>query len=447
MIRSRSAWYKGSVFYEIFPASFQDSNDDGIGDLVGLSTRVGYLHSLGVGVVRLNSIFPAKHYPDHFDNVTSLTDIDDVLGSKKELKIVIDSLHAKNMSLVLDLPIFPIVTQLTESRSLMSNGSSDEDSFSSAQNTHNDDDNLVLNAIKLWTGLGVDGFYVQGLENYHDDPYLLENVELWKKTIGADRVLMVNKSLLDRVNATLASKLIEWIDLVDVYLNISEGTLKLSDELKSLIKGGILEPGHGPYIQWSLGGITKHRTSAILPNATLPATLMQLMLPGSPSIFYGDEVSLGSVHDPYNDHFDKNHLHHLSTMQWNSSYQFTSHNTLPWLPRGAVSFGNIDLIAEMIALRDESPSIYQNVVNKTTKSERNTSVKFAEGDLLILERWYPRRRSFVSVTNLKNQKLSVDISSLFYGGEIVIGERKGEKILFSEFEIGGMETIVIRLDK
>ncbi|KAG4072321.1 hypothetical protein HA402_004253 [Bradysia odoriphaga] len=438
----KTAWYKGTVFYEIFPASFQDLNDDGIGDLMGLSARIGYLHSLGVGVVRLNSIFPSKHYPDHFQNVTTLMDIDEVLGGKKELKVVADSLHARNMSLVLDLPIYPLIRELSEpqdeNNQTVAVFSTDDDSV---------DEDVILKALKLWIGLGVDGFYIKGLENYFDDPYLIENVGLWKKTIGSNRILIVSKTLFDRVDPKTANELSRSVDLVDVYLDISQGSQKVAAEIKSTIQG-VLEPGDGPYIQWSLSGVSQRRTSELSPNTTLAATLMELMLPGSPSIFYGDEVALQSAHDPLGDHSDTKHLHHLSTMEWNTTHQFTGRKTLPWLPRGAaVSFENIDDVADMISLRESSPSIYQNVIRKTSKPERNTSVKFTPHDVLILERWYPRRRSFVSITNFSNRKLSLDLSSMFYSGEIAIGKLKGERVLFSDFEIGPNETIIVRLDK
>ncbi|KAJ6649806.1 4F2 cell-surface antigen heavy chain [Pseudolycoriella hygida] len=441
----KTAWYKGSVFYEIFPASFQDSNEDGIGDLLGLSARIGYLSSLGIGVVRLNSIFPSKHYPDHFQNVTTLLDIDEVLGGKRELKIVVDSLHAKNMSLVLDLPIYPLIRELSEPR-FMWNSTSNQ-TLNMESNEDDVEKDMITKSLKLWIDLGVDGFYIKGLENYFDDPYLTENVELWKRTIGSNRILIVNKRLFDRVDTKTAAELIRWVDLVEVYLDISQGSKKVAEDTKSIIEG-ILEPGDGPYIQWSLSGVSERRTSGMSANVSLAATLMQLMLPGSPSIFYGDEIALQESHDPLGDHSDTKHLHHLSTMEFNSSRQFTNRNTLPWLPRGAaVSFDHIEFVADMISLRESSPSIYQNVIRKTSKPERNTSVKFSRNDLLILERWYPRRRSFVSITNFSDKKLSLDLSTMFYSGEIVIGKLKGQRVLFSEFEVGPIETIIIRLDK
>ena len=47
-------WWKNSVFYEIDPLDFQDSNGDGFGDLAGLTTRLDYLQTLGVDVIVLS---------------------------------------------------------------------------------------------------------------------------------------------------------------------------------------------------------------------------------------------------------------------------------------------------------------------------------------------------------------------------------------------------------
>ncbi len=47
----RRAWWKGAIVYQVYPASFCDSNGDGIGDLKGLTSKLDYLKDLGVDVV------------------------------------------------------------------------------------------------------------------------------------------------------------------------------------------------------------------------------------------------------------------------------------------------------------------------------------------------------------------------------------------------------------
>ncbi|WP_288432399.1 alpha-amylase family glycosyl hydrolase, partial [uncultured Deinococcus sp.] len=50
-------WWQSSVIYQIYPRSFQDSGDDGVGDLRGVTARLPYVASLGVGAVWLSPIF------------------------------------------------------------------------------------------------------------------------------------------------------------------------------------------------------------------------------------------------------------------------------------------------------------------------------------------------------------------------------------------------------
>lgn len=50
-------WWQRAVIYEIAPISFQDSNEDGKGDLPGLLERIDYLHWLGVDAIWLTPVF------------------------------------------------------------------------------------------------------------------------------------------------------------------------------------------------------------------------------------------------------------------------------------------------------------------------------------------------------------------------------------------------------
>jgi len=50
-VQPRMPWWKSSVFYEIYPRSFQDGNSDGIGDFIGMKDRLEYLAELGVDAI------------------------------------------------------------------------------------------------------------------------------------------------------------------------------------------------------------------------------------------------------------------------------------------------------------------------------------------------------------------------------------------------------------
>ena len=53
-------WYRNTIFYNLDLETFQDSNGDGIGDFEGLSRRLDYLQSLGVGAVWLGPFQPTR---------------------------------------------------------------------------------------------------------------------------------------------------------------------------------------------------------------------------------------------------------------------------------------------------------------------------------------------------------------------------------------------------
>src|ERR1700726_1488848 len=57
---TRPAWWQKAVIYEIYPRSFQDSNGDGIGDLNGITSRLPYLHYLGVDAIWIAQIGRAR---------------------------------------------------------------------------------------------------------------------------------------------------------------------------------------------------------------------------------------------------------------------------------------------------------------------------------------------------------------------------------------------------
>ncbi len=53
-------WLKDAVFYEIYPQSFCDSNDDGIGDINGIISRLDYIANLGCNALWINPVCVSK---------------------------------------------------------------------------------------------------------------------------------------------------------------------------------------------------------------------------------------------------------------------------------------------------------------------------------------------------------------------------------------------------
>ena len=99
------------VFYEIFVGSFSDSDGDGIGDLRGIINRMDYLNdgdpasgqSLGIEGIWLTPIFASPTY--HKYDATDYYKIDATFGSLEDLKELIDICHQRDVKLIIDLPL------------------------------------------------------------------------------------------------------------------------------------------------------------------------------------------------------------------------------------------------------------------------------------------------------------------------------------------------------
>ena len=99
------------VFYEIFVGSFSDSNGDGVGDLRGIINRMDYLNdgdpasgkSLGVEGLWLTPIFKSPSY--HKYDINDYYTIDPSFGTMDDLKELVDICHQRGVYVILDLPI------------------------------------------------------------------------------------------------------------------------------------------------------------------------------------------------------------------------------------------------------------------------------------------------------------------------------------------------------
>ena len=60
-------WWKSAIVYQIYPKSFQDTNDDGIGDLQGIIKHLDYIKELGATVIWLNPIYPSPQVDNGYD--------------------------------------------------------------------------------------------------------------------------------------------------------------------------------------------------------------------------------------------------------------------------------------------------------------------------------------------------------------------------------------------
>lgn len=102
MVQKERAWWQKTVVYQIYPRSFRDRTGNGIGDLQGIIEKLDYLEDLGVETIWFSPFFESPQ-KDHGYDISNFRDIDPVYGTMNDFDKLLDSMHQRNMKMVLDL--------------------------------------------------------------------------------------------------------------------------------------------------------------------------------------------------------------------------------------------------------------------------------------------------------------------------------------------------------
>jgi alpha-glucosidase len=94
-------WWQSGTIYQIYPRSFQDSNGDGIGDLPGILSRIDYLATLGIDAVWISPFYPSPMADFGYD-VADYCNVDPTFGTLEDFFRLLDTLHARNIRVILD---------------------------------------------------------------------------------------------------------------------------------------------------------------------------------------------------------------------------------------------------------------------------------------------------------------------------------------------------------
>ncbi len=376
-------WYKDAVFYEVYVRAFYDSNGDGHGDLAGLTQKLDYIQALGVTCIWLLPIYPSPLKDDGYD-IADYYGVYEKYGSLQDFKTLVDEIHQRGMYIVTDLvlnhtsdqhPWFQAARQdrnspyrdyyvwsdtdqkYQQTRIIFldteeSNWTWDEVAgqyfwhrFYSSQPDLNYDNPAVqqemLNVMKFWLDLGVDGFradavpylieregtncenlpetheYLKTVRSYINENYpgriLLAEANQWPEDVspyfgnGQDEFHMgFHFPLMPRLYMALRRadrSVLEWIlertpELPGscqwcIFLrNHDELTLEMvtEDERQWMWE----EYSPEPRMRLNLG--IRRRLAPLLENDRRKIELLNsilLTMPGSPIIYYGDEIGMG----------------------------------------------------------------------------------------------------------------------------------------------------------
>jgi len=213
-------WWRGAVIYQIYPRSFQDSNGDGIGDLAGIRQRLPYIANLGADAIWISPFFPSPMKDFGYD-VSDYRGVDPMFGSLEDFRVLVDDAHHHGLKVMIDLVISHTSDQhpwFAESRSNRENHKADWYVWADAKpdgsppnnwlsifggsawewdttrcqyymhnfltsqpdlNFHNPDvQNELLDIVRFWLELGVDGFRLDTINFYFHSQTLKDNPAL-----------------------------------------------------------------------------------------------------------------------------------------------------------------------------------------------------------------------------------------------------------------------------
>ena len=210
-------WWRGAVIYQIYPRSFNDTNDDGIGDLQGIIDKIPYIKSLGVDGIWISPFFVSPMKDFGYD-VADYCDVDPMFGDIDVFKSLIQCAHEHDLKVIIDQVYSHTSDQhawFQQSRTNKTNDRADWyvwaqpkadgtppnnwqsvfggsswtwdnlrkqyylHNFLSSQpdlNLHNRQvQQALINVAKFWLGLGVDGFRLDAINFGMHDQQLRDN--------------------------------------------------------------------------------------------------------------------------------------------------------------------------------------------------------------------------------------------------------------------------------
>jgi len=97
-------WWKEQVVYQIYPRSFYDSNNDGIGDIKGIILKLDYLKLLGIDIIWISPHFDSPNDDNGYD-IRNYKKVMEEFGSMQDFDQLLKEVHIRKMKLIIDLVV------------------------------------------------------------------------------------------------------------------------------------------------------------------------------------------------------------------------------------------------------------------------------------------------------------------------------------------------------
>ncbi len=99
---SKPSWWQGAIIYQIYPRSFLDTNNNGVGDLPGITQKLDYIADLGVDGIWISPFFKSPMKDFGYD-VSDYRDVDPLFGNMDDFHALLDKAHSLNLKIIVDL--------------------------------------------------------------------------------------------------------------------------------------------------------------------------------------------------------------------------------------------------------------------------------------------------------------------------------------------------------
>lgn len=410
-----SQWWREAVVYQVYPRSFADSDGDGVGDLAGITGRLGHLADLGVDALWLSPIYPSPMADGGYD-ISDHTAIDPRFGSLGDFDALVAAARAHGLRVLLD--IVPCHTSIehpwfrehperyvwsdrdgpqTNWRAAFGGPAWSRDAVSGRWYLHSfypeqpDLDwrnpavaEAIGDVLRFWRERGVDGFRLDAIDRLLKDPRMRDDPPATGAPVlpgHPEHVALAHEHSRDAADigvalGTLRAAAGDAFLAGEVYLP----SAALGPYLEHLDAAFAFELFHARWdaenVRGAIAGAAGLDVAWVLSNHDFPrlpdrvgrvharaAALLALTLPGPVFLYQGDEVGAanGPQPDPPDDRAGRDPFR--SPMCWDASAPHGGFTTgTPWLPAACPPEGGVaqqaaaagsvlDLYRTLIALR------------------------------------------------------------------------------------------------
>lgn len=531
-------WWQEAVVYQIYPRSFFDSNHDGIGDLNGIIQKLDFLNdgtekSLGIDAIWISPIYPSPMFDFGYD-ISDYRGIDSVFGNINDFKALLQEAHKRQIRVIIDLVInhtSHLHPWFIESSSSIDSpkrdwyiwekgvkgklpnnwlgafgGSAWEwdekteeyyfHSFLKEQpdlNYRNPDVvYAILDMMKYWLDIGVDGFRLDAINFIIKDKKLRNNPsQFFRGFRPYDRQLHIYdrdrpelqeiykkiRSLLDSYSSRMCvGEIIMYppghAPLPAMYYGENNDQLHMAFNFSCLFTSWSHEKfryivqewenalGENKWPNYTLSNHDFQRHFSRFGNSLEKgrlATLMLMTLRGTPFLYYGDEIGMKSEYVPLRqiqDPVGKEYWPLYSgrdqlrrPMCWDSTKYAGFSTVKSWLPV------NSDYKKNNVASQNNDPDSLLNFYRRLIWFRKSSDV-LKKGKIIIHEKEFPglfvyyreyRKQKYLIILNFEKKKGL--FNDIILKGEVLFSThgKEGHVIGMNQIELEKFEGMVVDL--